>query len=159
MSSAVRPQAPWWCRGPGELTLFNPATNAAVRSIAVGKQPHWVAASGDGKNAYVTNEGSNDVTVVDLTSGQTKAIPVGNAPRKVVVQRAAANTASAGAKISIANFAFAPPGDYRRCRSKRHLEQRRRRAARPHVQGRRQGNRSLASRCKLQQELRQAGHV
>jgi len=96
-------------QGPGELTLFNPETNAAVRSIAVGKQPHWVAASGDGKNAYVTNEGSNDVTVVDLTSGQTKAIPVGNAPRKVVVQRAAANTASAGAKISIANFAFAPP--------------------------------------------------
>lgn len=96
-------------QGPGELTLFNPATNAVLRSIAVGKQPHWVAATGDGKSAYVTNEGSNDVTVVDLTTGQTKAIPVGNAPRKVVVQRAAPNTAAAGARISIANFAFAPP--------------------------------------------------
>jgi YVTN family beta-propeller protein len=95
-------------QGPGELTLFNPATNAVVRSVAVGKQPHWVA-SGDGKSAYVTNEGSNDVTVVDLATGQTKAIAVGTAPRKVVVQRAAANTAAVGAKISIVNFAFAPP--------------------------------------------------
>ena len=96
-------------QGPGELTLFNPATNTVLRSIAVGKQPHWVAASGDGKSAYVTNEGSNDVTVVDLATGQTKTIAVGNAPRKVVVQRAAASTAAAEARISIANFAFVPP--------------------------------------------------
>ena len=96
-------------QGPGELMLFNPTTHAAMRAIAVGKQPHWVAATGDGKIAYVTNEGSNDVTVVDLTSGQTKTIPVGNAPRKVVVQRATTSTAAAGARISIANFAFVPP--------------------------------------------------
>jgi YVTN family beta-propeller protein len=76
-------------QGPGELLLFNPATNAPVRSVAVGKQPHWVATAGDGKKAYVTNEGSNDVTVVDLASGETKSIAVGNAPRKVVVQQTA----------------------------------------------------------------------
>src|SRR5438477_104434 len=92
-------------QGPGELLLFNPATHAPLRSVAVGKQPHWVAASGDGKFAYVTNEGSNDVTVVDLASGQTKTVAVGNAPRKVVVQRA---MGAANAKVSIANFAFAP---------------------------------------------------
>jgi YVTN family beta-propeller protein len=96
-------------QGPGELLLFNPATHAAGRSIAVGKQPHWVAASGDGRSAYVTNEGSNDVSVVDLASGQTKTIAVGNAPRKVVVQRASGNAATTGAKVSIANFAFVPP--------------------------------------------------
>jgi YVTN family beta-propeller protein len=55
----------------------------------------------------VTNEGSNDVSVVDLQSGQVTSIPVGNAPRKVVVQRPAANAAAA-ASVSIANFAFAP---------------------------------------------------
>jgi YVTN family beta-propeller protein len=77
-------------QGPGELLLFNPATNTAVRSVAVGKQPHWVATAGDGKTAYVTNEGSNDVTVVDLATGRTATIAVGNAPRKVVVQRTAA---------------------------------------------------------------------
>ncbi len=78
-------------QGPGELLLFNPTTNAAVRSVAVGKQPHWVATAGDGKKAYVTNEGSNDVTIVDLATGKTTTIAVGNAPRKVVVQGGAAS--------------------------------------------------------------------
>jgi YVTN family beta-propeller protein len=95
-------------QGPGELQLFDPASNAPLRAIAVGKQPHWMAATADGKSIYVTNEGSNDVTVVDLTSAQTKTIAVGNAPRKVVIQRTGANGA-AGAKVSIANFTFAPP--------------------------------------------------
>ena len=36
----------------------------AVRSITVGKQPHWLALSGDSKTAYVSNEGSNDVSAV-----------------------------------------------------------------------------------------------
>jgi YVTN family beta-propeller protein len=76
-------------QGPGELLLFDPATNAPVRSVAVGKQPHWATASGDGKKAFVTNEGSNDVTMVDLTSGQTTTVAVGVAPRKVVVQQTA----------------------------------------------------------------------
>ena len=56
----------------------------------------------------MTNEGSNDVTVVDLAAGTTSTIAVGNAPRKVVVLSAAATTQSSGAKVSIANFAFAP---------------------------------------------------
>src|SRR5262245_21954697 len=76
-------------QGPGELSLFDPKTNQLTRNIAVGKQPHWAATSGDGKTTYVTNEGSNDVTVVDLPSGRTAAIPVGTAPRKIVVQRTA----------------------------------------------------------------------
>jgi YVTN family beta-propeller protein len=79
-------------QGSGELLLFDPATNKPARSIAVGKQPHWATASGDGKTAYVTNEGSNDVTVVDFATGRTATIAVGNAPRKVVVQRSAAST-------------------------------------------------------------------
>jgi len=94
-------------QGPGELLLFDPATNAPLRSIAVGKQPHWMAATPDGKQVFVTNEGSNDVTVVDLATGTTKTIPVGAAPRKVVVQRTVAKTAG-GAAVSIANFAFTP---------------------------------------------------
>jgi YVTN family beta-propeller protein len=96
-------------QGPGELQLFDPTTNTPLRAIAVGKQPHWMAATGDGKQVYVTNEGGNDVTVVDLASGKTSTIAVGNAPRKVVVLPAAAGGAtSSAAKVSIANFAFAP---------------------------------------------------
>ena len=78
-------------QGPSELLLFDPATNKPASSVAVGKQPHWATASGDGKTAYVTNEGSNDVTIVDLTNGRTTTIAVGNAPRKVVVQGGAAS--------------------------------------------------------------------
>jgi YVTN family beta-propeller protein len=42
--------------------------------------------SSDGRTAYVTNEGSNDVSVVDLTSRTVMAtIAVSNAPRKIAV--------------------------------------------------------------------------
>ena len=76
-------------QGPSELLLFDPATNKPARSVAVGKQPHWATTSGDGKTSYVTNEGSNDVTIVDLATGNTATVAVGNAPRKIVVQRTA----------------------------------------------------------------------
>jgi YVTN family beta-propeller protein len=92
-------------QGPGELMLFDPATRKPLRSIAVGKQPHWMAPADGGRTFWVTNEGSNDVSVVDLASGTTKTIAVGTAPRKIAIQPAAA---PAGAKVSIANFAFAP---------------------------------------------------
>jgi YVTN family beta-propeller protein len=94
-------------QGPGELLLFNPETNAPLRSIAVGKQPHWEATA-DGKTIYVTNEGGNDVSIVDLATGKVTSVPVGKAPRKVVVQRVSAAAPAGAAKVSIANFAFAP---------------------------------------------------
>lgn len=78
-------------QGRGELLLFDPATNTPVRSVSVGKQPHWATTSADGRTAYVTNEGSNDFTIVDLASGSTRTIPVGNAPRKIVVQPSSAS--------------------------------------------------------------------
>lgn len=95
-------------QGPGELLTFDPAIQAVLRGFAVGKQPHWQAF--DGKTVWVTNEGSNDVSAVDLASGRTTTIAVGNAPRKIVVQPAAAKMAatSPGAAVSIASFAFAP---------------------------------------------------
>ena len=90
-------------QGPGELLLFDPLTNLTSRTIAVGKQPHWLAVRGDGKIAYVTNEGSNDVTVVNIANGTTTRISVGNQPRKVVVQPTSGNVS-----ILISIFAFIP---------------------------------------------------
>ncbi len=90
-------------QGPGELFLFDPKTNKGVRSIKVGDQPHWLAVSGDGKTAYVTNEGSNTLSVVDIANGKATTIAVGNQPRKVVVQQLAADP-----KVSIENFSFVP---------------------------------------------------
>lgn len=91
-------------QGPGELLLFDPATKAAIRSVAVGRQPHWVDILPDRQHLLVTNEGSNDVSVVDLAGGATTTIAVGTAPRKVAVQHGAA----AGVRVSIADFAFTP---------------------------------------------------
>ena len=95
-------------QGPGELLLFDPNSNTPMRSIAVGKQPHWVAAMPNGQRVYVTNEGSNDVTVIDFGTGQTSTIAVGTAPRKVVMQKVPMPMAQGNAKVSIANFAFKP---------------------------------------------------
>jgi plastocyanin len=49
-----------------------------------------------------------DVTVVDVATGQTATIAVGDAPHEVVVQGIAATTVKEGAKVSIVNFAFTP---------------------------------------------------
>ncbi len=95
-------------QGPGELLLFDPATNTPLRAIAVGKQPHWIAVANGGSSAVVTNEGSNDVAIVDLATGATRMVPVGKAPRKVVVQTVATTMSTVPAGISIANFVFAP---------------------------------------------------
>jgi YVTN family beta-propeller protein len=76
-------------QGSGELMLFDPATLKPTRSVAVGRQPHWVDILPDGKKVLVTDEGSNDVSMVDLAGGQTATIAVGAAPRKVAVQHAA----------------------------------------------------------------------
>lgn len=49
-----------------------------------------------------------DVTLVDVATGQTGTIAVGNALDEVAVQRIAATTAKEGAKVSIVNFEFTP---------------------------------------------------
>src|SRR5207249_4806044 len=98
-------------QGPGELTLINPANNTVGGALAVGKLPHWVATSSDGRLAYVTNEGSNDVSVVDLEARKLSAtIPVGNAPRKIALQPGAINAAAAPASGSSAGGPAAQGG-------------------------------------------------
>jgi YVTN family beta-propeller protein len=95
-------------QGPGEVVLFDPAANKPVRSIAAGKAPHWLALSGDGKTAYVTNESANEISIIDIGSSTVKAVAVGKAPRKIVVQQTSKQASAPGGKVSIAGFAFAP---------------------------------------------------
>jgi YVTN family beta-propeller protein len=80
--------------------------------------------SPDGRIAYVTNEGSNDVSVVDLASRTvTATIPVGNAPRKIAVQsgsgaaaappaqtRAAASPSGKSKSVTLGGVAYADHG-------------------------------------------------
>jgi YVTN family beta-propeller protein len=81
-------------QGPGELYFMEPGKSVAFLSLPVGKMPHWIAINPQGTTAWVTNEGSNTVSVVDLnTLTVTATIPVGNAPRKMVVQPGSPNAA------------------------------------------------------------------
>jgi YVTN family beta-propeller protein len=73
----------------------------------VGTLPHWIASTRGDRTAYVTNEGSNHLSVVDLgTMTVTATIPIGNAPRKIVIQPMATSGAQAGAQTTIEGFAF-----------------------------------------------------
>ena len=94
-------------QGPSLLAVFNTQTNGVETSIKVGSRPHWVAGGPDSKTALTANEESNDVSIVDLESGTATNIPVGNAPRKIVVQRTAGQKSS-NRRISIRDFAFSP---------------------------------------------------
>jgi YVTN family beta-propeller protein len=70
------------------------ATRTLSATVTVGKAPHWVTPSSDGRFAYVANEASGDVSVVDLADRRVVAtIPVGQAPRKIVIQPSAAGAA------------------------------------------------------------------
>jgi YVTN family beta-propeller protein len=56
-------------------------------TIPVGSLPYGVAVTPDGKHAYVTNEGSNNVSVIDTATNTVEAatIPVGSLPYGVAV--------------------------------------------------------------------------
>ncbi|MDB5849056.1 MAG: hypothetical protein JWP29_2808 [Rhodoferax sp.] len=93
-------------QGPGEVQLFDPASHQALRSIAVGQQPHWMDRGVDSNQLLVSNEGSNSVSIVDLASGQSRTVAVGNAPRKIAVQHPAGQVGAV--PVAIADFNFAP---------------------------------------------------
>jgi YVTN family beta-propeller protein len=91
-------------QGPGSLYVIDAKTDAVLGNVKVGTLPHWIAVTGAGRYAYVTNEGSNDVTVVDLDSmSATQTIAVGNGPRKIVIQPA---TGLADVRVPINGFTF-----------------------------------------------------
>ncbi len=95
-------------QGPGELYILDPAAGTVSAHLAVGTLPHWIALTPDGRRAWVTNEGSNDVSLVDLrTATKTATIPVGNAPRKIAIQPAPLPAGTAALKTEIRAFAFA----------------------------------------------------
>jgi len=73
-------------QGPGQLAVVDTATKA-VTAVPVGQMPHWIAVSSDDGFAYVTNESSNDVSVVSIDNKNVIAtVPIGNGPRKIVIQ-------------------------------------------------------------------------
>jgi YVTN family beta-propeller protein len=57
------------------------AFGATIATVPVGKSPGRIAVTKDGAHAYTTNNGSNDVSVVDTrTNAVTATVPVGEGP-------------------------------------------------------------------------------
>ena len=55
-------------KGIGALQILDPATGKLVGSVPVGEDPHGVAASADGKFAYVANDNGCSLSVIDLAA-------------------------------------------------------------------------------------------
>jgi YVTN family beta-propeller protein len=58
-----------------------------VHTTVAGHHPYGVVASANGRSAYVTNQGANTVSVLDLIGAELalqKTITVGTNPNKVV---------------------------------------------------------------------------
>ena len=63
--------------------MIDTATNKMVATVAVGTFPFAVAVTPDGTHAYVTNEFSNNVSVIDTATNTVEAatLAVGSIPR------------------------------------------------------------------------------
>jgi YVTN family beta-propeller protein len=71
------------------VSVIDTATNTVVATVTVGSGPIGVAVTPDGKQVYVTNQGSghsNTVSVIDAATNTVVAtVTVGNAPNAVAV--------------------------------------------------------------------------
>src|SRR5438552_7376275 len=69
------------------LTRLN-LSGAVEGAVTVGNVPTDIAFSADGNTAYVTNQFSGNLGVINVGSGvQTTGVPVGGAPFRVAVER------------------------------------------------------------------------
>ena len=57
-----------------------------VATVPVGRDPNWIVLSPDGTRAYVSNRGSDDVSVITLaTHAEIARIKVGKYPQRMTV--------------------------------------------------------------------------
>jgi YVTN family beta-propeller protein len=80
--------------GPTGVSLVPLARNVAslakptvVGTIRVGAEPEGVTVSPDGRTAYVANQSSHVLSVVDTASGRVTSVPLRNTPRFVATSR------------------------------------------------------------------------
>ena len=104
-------------RGSGSVSVIdavtnkaidaNPATTTTVDAITVGSTPQQIAISPDGKTAYVTNYGSNTVSIIDtVTNKVVDAKPATTAVDAVAVRanpNGVAVSADGTLRVTVAN--------------------------------------------------------
>jgi DNA-binding beta-propeller fold protein YncE len=73
---------------PAQLLVIDLKTQKIVKTFdPKGATPHIVTAGKDGKWAYVSNAGSATVAAIELATGRTTLIPVGQRPEGSVLSR------------------------------------------------------------------------
>jgi YVTN family beta-propeller protein len=71
----------------GDLEFIDVASATVIAHVPTGKLAHWITLNADHTTAYVTNEGDNNVSVVDVAKQVvTDTFDVGKAPRKMALQ-------------------------------------------------------------------------
>ncbi|HUE81524.1 MAG TPA: beta-propeller fold lactonase family protein [Pyrinomonadaceae bacterium] len=67
------------------VAFFSVPDHKLVTTVAVGKAPRWITFSSDGKFAYVSNTGSNDVSAISMeTLQEVVRIPAGKEPKRIL---------------------------------------------------------------------------
>jgi YVTN family beta-propeller protein len=76
------------CQGSAEVRVLDAASYAAIKSIAVGREPRGFSLSPDGTRLFVANSWDDTVSVIDTGSLEVAATwPVGAEPSSVVEDR------------------------------------------------------------------------
>jgi YVTN family beta-propeller protein len=73
---------------PEQLLVIDAKSHKILKTYdPKGKTPHIVAASKDGKWAYVSNAGSGTVSAIELSTGKLISIPVGTRPEGSTISK------------------------------------------------------------------------
>src|SRR5262249_45905119 len=103
--------------GLNVVKVFKVLDGSLVATIPVGKLPHGLWPSGDGKRMYVGIENGDSLTAIDtLTNKVIAEVPIGQAPQAVVYVPLAAPEGSGAAGLqplglagAAAHLTLAPP--------------------------------------------------
>jgi YVTN family beta-propeller protein len=72
----------------GYIAVYSLPQYQLLGTIRVGEDPNWIDVRGDSKIAFVSNRGSNTLSVLDLsTLKEIKQIPLGKMPARLSVIR------------------------------------------------------------------------
>jgi YVTN family beta-propeller protein len=70
----------------GYVAVYRLADYSLIGTIKVGDDPNWIAVRSDSRVAFVSNRGSNTVSVIDLAAmAEIKQIPIGKMPQRLSV--------------------------------------------------------------------------
>ena len=103
--------------GLNVVKVFRVADGTQVATIPVGKLPHGLWPSGDGKRVYVGIENGDSLTAIDTTTNKVIAeVPIGQAPQAIVYVPGAVTEGNGtqglqplGVAGEVAHLTMAPP--------------------------------------------------